>query len=95
MVGKRRNLLNGHNSNGSHNASHKYQRVDLEAGYAGIDPIKPRQRFRDLIDQTLKDNRANDMKRKLIDSIDHEALEIYRKSDESVSRNHSVRSKRC
>jgi hypothetical protein len=95
MVGKRRNLLNGHDSNGNSNASKKYQRIDLEAGYAGIDPIKPRQRFRDLIDQTLKDNRANDMKRKLIDSIDHEALEIYRKSDESVSGNHSVWSKRC
>jgi hypothetical protein len=90
MVGTRRNILNGHNSNDNVNSSgnpndfSKYQRVDLESGYGAINPVKPRQRFRDAIGQTVKENRANDMKQKLIDNIDHEALEIYRKSDESV-----------
>jgi len=91
MVGGRRNVLNSHdNSNGNVNRRHnveqfsKYQRVDLESGYGAITPVKPKRRFRDAIEQTVKDNRANEMKQKLIDNIDHEALEIYRKSDESL-----------
>jgi hypothetical protein len=85
MVGKRRNILNSNYSNGNvSNQFNKYQRVDLESGYGSISPAKPTKRFRDAIDQTVKDNRANEMKQKLIDNIDHEALEIYRKSDESV-----------
>ncbi|CAG5188002.1 uncharacterized protein ALTATR162_LOCUS11844 [Alternaria atra] len=90
MVGTRRNILNSHNSNGdihsrgNLNEVNKYQRVDLESGYGAINPVKPRKRFRDAIDQTLRENRANEMKQKLIDNIDHEALEIYRKSDESL-----------
>jgi hypothetical protein len=91
MVGTRRNLLSSHaksndnvNSNGDSDAFNKYKRVDLESGYGTINPVRPRQRFRDAIDQTMKENRAQDMKQKLIDNVDHEALEIYRKSDESV-----------
>jgi hypothetical protein len=90
MVGKRRNILNSNYSNGNVNSRgdpnqfNKYQRVDLESGYGSIRSAKPTKRFRDAIDQTVKDNRANEMKQKLIDNIDHEALEIYRKSDESV-----------
>ena len=90
MVGTRRNILNSHNSNGNINSRSnanefsKYQRVDLEGGYGGNNPVKSKKRFRDAIDQTVKDNRANEMKKKLIDNIDHEALEFFRKSDESV-----------
>ncbi|KAL1793575.1 hypothetical protein ACET3X_008557 [Alternaria dauci] len=90
MVGTRRNILNSHNSNGdihsrgNPNEFNKYRRVDLESGYGGINPVKPKKRFRDAIDRTVKDNRANEMKKKLIDNIDHEALEVYRKSDESL-----------
>jgi len=90
MVGTRRNILNSHNSNGSINSRSnanefsKYQRVDLEGGYGGNNPVKSKKRFRDAIDQTVKDNRANEMKKKLIDNIDHEALEFFRKSDESL-----------
>jgi hypothetical protein len=90
MVGGRHRLLSTSNVNGNVNTYGdpeqftKYQRVDLESGYGAIGQIKPRQRFRDAIEQTLRDNRANDLKRKLIDKIDHDALEVYRKSDESV-----------
>jgi len=85
MVGSRRNILSGHhNGNGNNEQFDKYQRVDLEHGYGAINPLKPRQRFRDAIDSTVRDNRANEMKKKLIDNVDHDALEVYRKSEESV-----------
>ena len=87
MVGGRQ-LLNGSNGNvnsrGNPEQFTKYQRVDLESGYGAINPVKPRQRFRDAIEQTVKDNRASGLKRKLIDKVDHDALEVYRKSEESV-----------
>lgn len=87
MVGKRRNLLSSNPSHGNGNTKDdfaKYNRVDLESGYGSINPLRPRDRFRDAVEQTMKDNRALDMKNKLIENVDHEALEIYRKSDESV-----------
>lgn len=84
MVGGRRGLLNSNGTNGNPDQFTGYQRVDLESGYGTINKIKPKQRFRDAIEHTLRDNRANELKRKLIDQIDHEALEVYRKSDESV-----------
>lgn len=92
MVGTRRNLLsrsstygNGNiNGNGKGNDFNKYQRVDLESGYGSINPLRPRDRFRDAIETTMKENRAMDMKKKLIENVDHTALEVYRKSTESV-----------
>ncbi|EFQ87509.1 hypothetical protein PTT_16952 [Pyrenophora teres f. teres 0-1] len=84
MVG-RRNILSGHhNGNKNNEQFDKYQRVDLEHGYGAINPIKPKQRFRDAIEATVRDNRANEMKQKLIDNVDHDALEVYRKSEESL-----------
>jgi hypothetical protein len=98
MVGTRRNLLSSHakssgNVNGNVNSSsfNKYKRVDLECGHGAIYPVRPRQKFKDAIDQTMKENRAQDMKQKLIDNVDHEALEIYRKSDESVCQPFNLR----
>ena len=91
MVGGRRELLNSNgniNSYGNPDQFTKYQRVDLESGYGTINKIKPKQRFRDAIEHTLRDNRANELKRKLIDQIDHDALEVYRKSEESVCDRH-------
>lgn len=91
MVGTRRSLLrNGSNNsnlsghgNGDGFTNHKH--VDLESGYGSINPAPvSRQRFRDAIEQTMHVNRAADMKRKLIDNVDHDALEVYRKSDESL-----------
>ena len=92
MVGTRRNLLSSNSSYGNGNINgngkgddfDKYQRVDLESGYGSINPVRPRQKFRDAVEQTMKNNRAIDMKKKLIENVDHTALEIYRKSDESV-----------
>ncbi|KAF1851043.1 uncharacterized protein K460DRAFT_273143 [Cucurbitaria berberidis CBS 394.84] len=87
MVGTRRNLLGGNgnvNGNGKGNDFNKYQRVDLESGYGSINPVRPRQKFRDAIEQTLREHRATDMKKKLIENVDHAALEKYRKSDESL-----------
>ncbi|KAH7386912.1 hypothetical protein DE146DRAFT_665989 [Phaeosphaeria sp. MPI-PUGE-AT-0046c] len=85
MVGARRNLLsktssygNGDTGDGSHHYS------DLESGYGAINPSQSKHRFRDAIKQTMYENRANDMKRKLIDNVDHELLEKYRKSEESL-----------
>lgn len=90
MVGGRHGLLSNTSTNGNVNSYgnsdnfNRYQRVDLESGYGTINKIKPKQRFRDAIEHTLRDNRANELKRKLIHQIDHDALEVYRKSEESV-----------
>ncbi|KAJ4366955.1 hypothetical protein N0V83_007485 [Neocucurbitaria cava] len=92
MVGARRNLLSSNSSYGNNNVNgngkgddfDKYQRSDVESGYGTINPVPPRQKFRDAIEQTMKSVRAMDMKKKLIENVDHTALEIYRKSDESL-----------
>ncbi|KAI8940777.1 hypothetical protein NX059_002043 [Plenodomus lindquistii] len=90
MVGTRRSLLRaGSNksnlSNGINDQYTKSKHGDLESGYGSIDPVpKSRTRFRDAIEHTMHQNRAADMKRKLIHNVDHEELEIYRKSDESL-----------
>lgn len=85
-------MLNSSNGNGNGNINSygdpddftRYKRVDLESGYGTINKIKPKQRFRDAIEHTLRDHRANELKRKLIGQVDHDALEVYRKSQESV-----------
>jgi len=87
MVGDRRRVLSTTGSvygNGSNKSSNGYDRADLEAAYGSINPVKPRQRFRDAIQYTIQDNRTAELKKKLIDNVDHEALEKYRKSEESV-----------
>jgi hypothetical protein len=90
MVGTRRNLLKHGSDYGSINGDEtgdgfdKHQRVDLESGYGSINPVHPKQRFRDAISQTIHDNRAMEMKKKLIENVDHTELEHFRKSDESV-----------
>lgn len=92
MVGTRRNLFNPEsdsanngnvNGNGHGNGFESYS--DIENGYGSINPVHPKQRFRDAVKQTIHDCRANEMKQKLIDNVDHELLEHFRKSDESVS----------
>lgn len=95
MVGTRRALLSKNSTYGNgYDGSSKYSPVDLESGgYGATNPIKSRRRFRDAIDQTIKDNRGSHMKQKLIDSVDHDYLDIYWKSDESLKtiRNKKVR----
>lgn len=90
MVGTRRNLLS-HNSsyvnpngNETGNDFDKYQRVDLESGYGSINPVKPKQKFRDAVKHTIHENRAVEMKKKLIENVDHQLLEHSRKSEEAV-----------
>ena len=87
MVGGRRRALETTGSfygNGSHTKSNGHDRNDLEAAYGSINPVKPRKRFHDAIQTTIQDNWTAEMKKKLIDNVDHEALEKYRKSEESV-----------
>lgn len=86
MVGTRRNLLSDDSSysNGNGNDFNKYHRIDLESNYGSINPVPARKKFRDAIDQTIQSNRAMQMKKQLIDNVDHEELEMYRKSEESV-----------
>jgi hypothetical protein len=84
MVGARRTLLSKTSSYNNSNGYDKNLRQDVESGYGAINNIKPKHKFRDAIKQTMYTNRANEMKKKLIDNVDHEELEMYRKSDESV-----------
>lgn len=87
MVGTRRSLLRAGSNDGNSNGDNlgKYKRIDLESGYGTINASQlSRQKFRNAIHQTMHDGRAAEMKKKLIDSVDHDALEMYRKSDESV-----------
>jgi hypothetical protein len=90
MVGARRNLLShgsSYSSNGgadSNGNSNSYTRLDLESGYGSINSVNSKQKFRDAIKQTIDENRAMEMKTKLIENVDHEELEHFRKSNESV-----------
>lgn len=75
------------NSYGNGDGQNEYANggADVESGgYGTINPLKARKRFKDAIDQTMSDNRAAEMKKKLIDNVDHDSLEIYWKSDESL-----------
>jgi hypothetical protein len=90
MVGTRRSLLGRSSSYGNENTgpnANGQQHEDVESGYGSINPVKQNARFRDAIKQTMYDRRGNDMKKKLIDNVDHKLLEHFRKSDESVSPN--------
>lgn len=88
MVSGRRRALETHNSgldsNSQEWASQDRIRRDVETGYDAIKPSRHRKRFRDAIEQTMHESRAVAMKKKLLDNVDHDALEKYRKSDESV-----------
>lgn len=88
MVGGRRQALETHasysNVHDSRRKSNGYVRDDLESAYGSINPLKLRKRFRDAVQDTIQTNRTAEMKKKLIDNVDHEALEEYRKSEESV-----------
>lgn len=89
MVGGRRRALDTTTSYSNGNGSRKKsvtgrEHNDLEAAYASIKKAKPRKRFRDAIQDTIRDSRTAEMKKQLIDNVDHEILEKYRKSEESV-----------
>ncbi|KAH3906722.1 hypothetical protein HBI56_228880 [Parastagonospora nodorum] len=88
MVGTRRNLLSKNssytNGNGTENVVKGRHREDIESGYGSINPVNSQHRFRDAIKQTMYSTRASDMKKKLIDNVDHTMLEHFRKSDTSL-----------
>lgn len=84
MVGSRRRALQTSGSFYGNGGSNKYDRNDVETAYGSINPIKPRNRFRDAIHYTIQEQRTSEMKKKLIDNVDHDMLEKYRKSPESV-----------
>lgn len=63
---------------------HSYNHFDLENGNARSRPSQPRLRFRDAVEATIDQNRAHHMKDLLLTSMDHEAMEKFRKRDEEV-----------
>jgi hypothetical protein len=94
MVGTRRNLLGrgaSYRSNDGAANSNGFTRLDLESGYGSINSVNSKKKFRDAIKQTVHESRANEMKTKLIENVDHEELEHFRKSVESVRTNTNPR----
>lgn len=81
MVASRRRELITQKSGVGYN---RYDHVDLENGNAQNNTLRPRQRFRDAIETTIDQARGIEMKKKLLESVDREGLEQYRKSDEEV-----------
>jgi hypothetical protein len=79
VSGRRQELLRNQSSgHGEH------QHSDLESGNGFNNKPAPRQRFRDAIDATISKSRAQELKKALLDNVDHEALEKFRKSDDQV-----------
>ncbi|KAF2490293.1 hypothetical protein BU16DRAFT_494223 [Lophium mytilinum] len=64
----------------SYRNTDKYDRDDVEDGRKA----SSRLRFRDAIEATIDMQRAKEFKQKLIDGINHDELESYRKSDEEL-----------
>ncbi|KAF1994219.1 hypothetical protein P154DRAFT_448164 [Amniculicola lignicola CBS 123094] len=61
-----------------------YHHTDLENGNGVTNRARPRRRFHDAIEAAIEENRAREMKHKLLDSVDYKNLEQYRKSDEEL-----------
>lgn len=80
VAGRRRELFRNQTGDG-HN---KYDHVDLENGNGQQFSPRPRQRFRDAIEATISENHAIQLKRQLLENVDHNVLEKFRKSDEEV-----------
>ncbi|KAJ9657760.1 hypothetical protein H2201_008073 [Coniosporium apollinis] len=88
MVGGRRLQLSALSANGSKDHSGHDGRKPHENGWYRDDietgTRSPGQRFRDTVNQTIVKNRSNELKRKLLDGIDRDALERFRKSDKEL-----------
>ena len=74
---KDRNQSNGNYDNGSL----RYKPDDLESA---ISSTRRKPRFRDIVNLAVESNLHGELKRKLKDGIDREALEKYRKSVEEI-----------
>ncbi|KAF2868535.1 hypothetical protein BDV95DRAFT_131459 [Massariosphaeria phaeospora] len=81
MVASRHRQFQSQKSNSGYN---KYDHADLENGNGQPHSSRPRQRFRDAIDATVNQHRAMELKRKLLENMDRNALEKYRKSDDEL-----------
>ena len=65
--------------NGSvHAEQHNY--ADVENGL----PPQPRLRFRDAVEMTMSKQHAMELKKLLLENVDHNVLEKFRKSGEEV-----------
>ncbi|KAF2659048.1 hypothetical protein K491DRAFT_226519 [Lophiostoma macrostomum CBS 122681] len=81
MVASRRRELISQGSNDGYNT---FNHVDLENGNGHHTSSTPRTRFKDAVEATMDKKRAQEMKRKLLNSVDHKGLEKFRKSDEKL-----------
>jgi hypothetical protein len=61
-----------------------HHHTDLENGNGENYTSYPRQRFRDAIETTMNRKHARDLKKQLLETVDHKALEKFRKSDDEV-----------
>ncbi|KAJ4353708.1 uncharacterized protein N0V89_005438 [Didymosphaeria variabile] len=64
----------------------QYRYLDLENGNGQPHVPHPRQRFRDAVDATVSKQHAIDLKKQLLEDVDHNALEKFRKSDEDLKK---------
>lgn len=75
-------MKNRNQSNGDYdNSSLRYKPDDLESA---ISSTRRKPRFRDVVNLAIESNLHGELKRKLKDGIDREALEKYRKSVEEI-----------
>lgn len=87
MVGRRDFApgLKRNKSSKTGNGNKPHTNGDLESGQLG--GAKPRPtlfRFRDAANTALEDKRREDLKKKLLEGVNREQLEEFRKSDEEV-----------
>jgi hypothetical protein len=81
MVASRYRALSG---NGVGNGYNKYDHTDLESGNGENFTSRPRQRFRDAIETTMNQEHARNLKKQLLENVDHKGLEKFRKSDDEA-----------
>lgn len=80
VASRHRELFCGSSGNGHD----KHDHTDLEDGNGKNCSPHPRQRFRDAIETTTNQKHAKELKKQLLENVDCEALEKFRKSDEEV-----------
>ncbi|KAF2678946.1 hypothetical protein K458DRAFT_347513 [Lentithecium fluviatile CBS 122367] len=80
VASRHRELFRGSSGSGYDKRDH----TDLESGNGENDTTRPRQRFRDAIETTMNQKHAMDLKKQLLENVDHKALEKFRKSDEEL-----------
>ena len=62
----------------------KRHQDDIESGAPKTRPIQNNKRFRDAIGKVVQDGQRRLMKQKLLEGMDREKFEHYRKSDEEL-----------